>query len=100
MKICNLIVSNLIICPFKNLTSTSKNVIFSLLDLCVNLREGWKFLKSARNCSKLSPNKKYVIYISKPHMNTHAYGGANLAPIAVSQICCLVSPLNSKLVQI
>ena len=45
-----LLCKSVIICSFKNLTSTSTNLTLFLLDSCVNLTVGWNLLKSTRNC--------------------------------------------------
>ena len=37
-----------------------------------------------------------AVVLLKIQIQPDPYGGANFVPIAVPQICCLTSPLNSK----
>ena len=95
---------------------TSKKLTDFLDFSLVNLKYGWKLLKFSKNSSSfsslsfqikkmssiyLSHTKGFTFCVSRKLISTlsmkiHAYGGANLVPMAIPEICCLTFEPNSK----
>ena len=82
----------------------------------VNFKNGWKLFKFSKNSSSFSSlsfqiKKMSSMYLSHTEgftasvsielfstlsIKIHAYGGADLVPMAVPEICCLTFESNSK----
>ena len=71
--------------------TTQKSSKF-LLTVCPDKKISSIYLNHAKGCNSWFSRKAVsILFISK-----HTQGGANLVPVAVPEICCLICPLNSK----
>ena len=94
MTICTLVCKSVVIEPFTRLTLRSKNVtLFRWLVCKLKVREKIvQFLhKLFQFCFSMRPNKKDIVNISQPSKWLKL-----LRFRKISEICCLISLINSK----
>ena len=97
--------------PCESLTRKSKKGILPVLGSCVNFILGWNWLRFSKNVLSLSSpwgQVKKISSIYRSHVkdlyfcffknspSMQAYVGAHLLRMAVTEICCLIWPLNSR----
>ena len=67
--------------------------VWSSYSPCVQIKKiSLRYLNHTKRCNSWVSRKA----VSVLSINKHAYRGANLVPIAVPEIFCLIYPLNSK----